>query len=100
MALQKELVTAGPYDIGDTVEFAITVYNQGNITMDSVVVNDYVPAGYTFDASGANSAWTMASGGVYQTTLTQSDDLFVASITKLFVTTSLESGAMPPVKVV
>ena len=38
--------------------------------MDSVVVNDYVPAGYTFDASGVNSEWTMASAGVYQTTLT------------------------------
>jgi len=70
MALKKELVTAGPYSVGDTVEFAITVYNQGNITMDSIVVNDYVPAGYTYDASGVNSAWTMAGAGLYQTTLT------------------------------
>jgi len=70
MALKKELVTAGPYAVGDTVEFAITVYNQGNITMDSVVVNDYVPAGYTFDASGTNSDWTYINDSLYQTTLT------------------------------
>ena len=70
MALEKQLVTAGPYAVGDTVEFAITVHNQGNIPMDSVVVNDYVPAGYTFDASGVNSEWSMAGAGLYQTTLT------------------------------
>ena len=70
MALEKQLVTAGPYAVGDTVEFAITVHNQGSITMDSVVVNDYVPAGYTFDASGTNSEWSSAGAGIYQTTLT------------------------------
>ena len=69
MALEKELVTAGPYAVGDTVEFAITVYNQGSIPMHNVVVNDYVPAGYTFDASGVNSAWTSAGAGLYQTTI-------------------------------
>ena len=47
MALQKELITAGPHAVGDVVEFAITVFNRGNIPIHNVVVNDYVPAGYT-----------------------------------------------------
>ena len=37
--------------------------------MHNIVVNDYVPAGYTFDASGVNSKWTSAGAGVYQTTI-------------------------------
>jgi len=70
MALRKELITSGPFVIGDTVEFAITVYNQGNIPMDSIVVNDYVPIGYTFDQSSVNDDWTMINDSLYQTTLT------------------------------
>ncbi|MBK6815812.1 MAG: DUF11 domain-containing protein [Saprospiraceae bacterium] len=43
-ALRKTITTPGPYAIGDTVNFLITIYNQGNICGDSFVINDYVPS--------------------------------------------------------
>ena len=44
---------------GDTIPFLIIVENQGNIVVDSVVVFDYLAAGYSFNPSLPNNAlWT------------------------------------------
>jgi uncharacterized repeat protein (TIGR01451 family) len=48
LALTKVLNTAAPYTYGQTHNFTITVFNQGNVTATDIVVNDYIPAGYTF----------------------------------------------------
>ena len=58
LALTK-MLSAGqsPYIApGDTVSFDITVYNDGTVPAYNTLVNDYVPAGYTYDAA-ANAAW-------------------------------------------
>ncbi len=61
LALKKELVTINdPYRYGDLLEFKITVCNQGNIGAQDVVVSDYIPAGYGFDAAN-NPGWTGAA---------------------------------------
>ena len=60
LALKKELVTNAPYIDGQPVTFNITVYNQGNVTAQSIVINDYVPIGYTYN-SGLNPGWLGAS---------------------------------------
>ncbi|MBL0100661.1 MAG: DUF11 domain-containing protein [Saprospiraceae bacterium] len=54
LALIKEIVTPGPYSYGQNVTFRITVQNQGNETAATIVVSDYVPAGYTF---APNNGW-------------------------------------------
>jgi len=41
---------------GDTVSFDITLFNQGTVDAYNTLVNDYVPAGYTFDAA-LNPQW-------------------------------------------
>jgi len=46
---------------GDNVSFTITVTNQGSEDAFNVVVTDYVPAGYNFDAA-LNPAWGDSDG--------------------------------------
>ncbi|MBK7636460.1 MAG: DUF11 domain-containing protein [Saprospiraceae bacterium] len=55
LALTKVLNTAAPYTYGQTHNFTITVFNQGNVTARNIVLNDYIPAGYTFTP---NNGWT------------------------------------------
>lgn len=62
LALTKELITAGPYNYGDTLDFNISVCNQGNIGATDVTVQDYLPNGYLFDVA-YNPAWMNVSGG-------------------------------------
>jgi len=61
LALKKVVdpSTPGPYQYGDTVKFAITVFNQANIPATNIVVSDSIPAGYIYDPS-INPGWTGA----------------------------------------
>ncbi|HHH53741.1 MAG TPA: DUF11 domain-containing protein, partial [Bacteroidetes bacterium] len=43
LALKKEIVTPGPYFHGDTVEFKVTVFNQGNKLAREIQVVDFNP---------------------------------------------------------
>ena len=60
LALTKMTVTSpqGVQD-GDLVTFVFTVYNQGNDTVVNVVIGDYIPDGFTFDAA-ANQGWSLS----------------------------------------
>ncbi|MDA8693339.1 HYR domain-containing protein [Saprospiraceae bacterium] len=62
LALQKNILTPGPYSFGQTVTFEIIVFNQGNIDVQNVVVNDNIPAGYSFASSNDLSVWSHSSG--------------------------------------
>ena len=39
--------------------FNIEVFNQGNVDAYNVVVNDYIPAGYSFNGA-INPGWTLS----------------------------------------
>ncbi|MBK8736762.1 MAG: DUF11 domain-containing protein, partial [Saprospiraceae bacterium] len=47
LALRKTLTTASPYTYGQTHQYRIVVFNQGNVTAQNIVVNDYIPDGYS-----------------------------------------------------
>ncbi len=66
LAQIKELVTPGPYNYGDTLRYAITVVNQGNIPATNIVVTDYLPTGLTYDAA-LNPTWAGAAPTVTHT---------------------------------
>ena len=51
LAIKKEIVTPGPYRHGDTVEFRITVYNQGNELAREIQLVDYKPAGLKYSST-------------------------------------------------
>ncbi len=59
IALAKTVLTAGPYEYGQEVEFNIEVTNQGNVDLEDILVSDYIPCGMTFGPS--NSNWSVSS---------------------------------------
>jgi len=56
LALSKDIVNGTMFRLGDTVEYSITVTNEGVLTAFDVVVEDYVPEELLFVAS-LNDAW-------------------------------------------
>jgi gliding motility-associated-like protein/uncharacterized repeat protein (TIGR01451 family) len=56
LALIKQ-TAAGLVQLGDTVAFTITVFNQGNVPAHDIRVKDYIPVGFIFDF-GMNANWT------------------------------------------
>ena len=62
LALTKQLVSTGPFNPGDTIEYAITVINQGTVDAQNISVVDYIPAGLTL-VSGFNG-WTEPTSGI------------------------------------
>ena len=70
LALIKTIVTPGPYNFGDEVEFLITVVNQGTVPAANILVHDYVPEGFSFSPA-LNPAWSFtestAFGDTYST---------------------------------
>ena len=57
LALTKKVVTPGPYQYGQLVEFEIEVTNQGNVTSRNTEVTDYIPVGFGFDIVN-NGGWS------------------------------------------
>ncbi len=60
LALRKT-TDAGAVHVGDDVDFAITVFNQGLVAASEVTVTDYLPAELSFDAAD-NPGWTLVAG--------------------------------------
>ncbi len=52
-ALQKYTEDEGPFVFGDTVTYNMVVFNQGNIDLYNININDYLPCGYKFLASNS-----------------------------------------------
>ncbi|MEZ4984357.1 MAG: SdrD B-like domain-containing protein [Saprospiraceae bacterium] len=82
VALIKTLA-AGQSDLvapGDTVRYTITVFNQGEIPADNILISDYVPADMTFedgagDGTDSNTSlgWAVGGSGYPETTLSVAD---------------------------
>ncbi len=52
-ALIKYTEDEGPFVFGDTVSYDFVVFNQGNIDLYNININDYLPCGYKFLASNS-----------------------------------------------
>ncbi len=52
LALVKRLLSTGIFEQGDTLQFALSVYNQGNLPAYNIVLTDYLPAGMHLVDSG------------------------------------------------
>jgi uncharacterized repeat protein (TIGR01451 family) len=57
LALKNVVMDRGPFAIGDTAMFNLTIYNQGNVTATDIVVADYLEVGYEWDAT-LNPGWS------------------------------------------
>jgi len=62
LALEKVLITQGPYIPGQDVTFTITIFNQGTVDAYNIAVADYIPTGLSFNAADNMTApnnWTL-----------------------------------------
>jgi len=62
LALRKILQlgnTQPPIQVGEDVTFALQVFNQGSVTMDTIYVVDYIPAGFILSPADGNG-WTLS----------------------------------------
>jgi len=62
LAIKKRILEEGPFNFGDTITFTNTLFNQGNIVLDSIRLRDYMPSGYSFPAD-INPTWSMSASG-------------------------------------
>ncbi len=87
LALKKELITPGPYSEGQELDFRIRVYNQGNIVIEDLIIEDFIPEGYGYDPVinaplGWTNSYSTLVGGiptVFPDTLNVMEDLFLAT---------------------
>ena len=86
LALYKTIVTPPLYHVGDTLEFAINVINQGNVAANNIVINDYLPVGYTIDPS-LNIGWDINSAPLYKYTINH--EILPGDTTKISIKTIL-----------
>ncbi|MCR9290331.1 MAG: gliding motility-associated C-terminal domain-containing protein [Bacteroidetes bacterium] len=69
LALRKVLqlgVDQTTIKIGDDVTFAIEIFNQGSVTMDTVYVVDYIPEGFVLSPTDGNG-WNLIGDKAYNT---------------------------------
>ncbi|MFZ1257105.1 MAG: SdrD B-like domain-containing protein [Saprospiraceae bacterium] len=71
IALRKTIASAGPFLTGTDVPFEITVFNQGNVPLDQIVIEDYFPNGFSFD-NAVNLDWTKLNDSTLRTTINSS----------------------------
>jgi len=62
LSLSKSLVTTGPYEYDQILEYNITVTNQGTINATSYTVVEYVQCGLRFDLAD-NTGWNINGDG-------------------------------------
>lgn len=87
LALKKELITPGPYSEGQELDFRIRVYNQGNIVIEDLIVEDFIREGYGYDPVvnaplGWTNSYSTLVGGVptvFPDTLNVMEDIFLAT---------------------
>ncbi|MEM6318586.1 MAG: SdrD B-like domain-containing protein [Bacteroidota bacterium] len=69
LALTEELITDGPIAPGDSVTTKIKVFNQGDISADSIKLFAYIPEGLNL----ADDAWMVMNDSTAMLTLTVAD---------------------------
>ncbi|WP_461131540.1 SdrD B-like domain-containing protein, partial [Spirosoma aerophilum] len=62
LAVVKQVVTAGPYSVGQKITYSITVNNNGPVTANSVSVNDVLPATLSFVSSTPAGQYNAGTG--------------------------------------
>ena len=48
MAIKKTVVTPGPYEDGQIIDFNIRIYNQGNVEATETFIEEFIPEGFTY----------------------------------------------------
>ena len=62
LAQSKTIVTTGPYDVGQDIEFILTVENQGNVSATEYTIIDYIPSGFAYSGLNNPFEWSFIMG--------------------------------------
>ncbi len=62
LAVVKQVVTPGPYSVGQKITYGVTVTNNGPITASGVTVTDLLPASLTYVSSTPTGQYNPATG--------------------------------------
>ena len=57
IAMKKVEISSGPYKYGDQLNFSHWIYNQGNVGLTNIKLNDFIPCGYDYDTNN-NPIWS------------------------------------------
>jgi len=87
LALEKNIITPGPYSPGDLVTYGITVINEGTIAAQNIALSDNPPAGLNL----ADSAWSGAAGGPH--TMTYAGPLPAGGSHTVMITYEIDANA-------
>jgi len=88
LALTKITNVVTPVKLGETVPFTIEITNQGNITAQNIVINDYIPTGFTranTNAGANGTPWTGAGDPGTTTTTTIAGPLAPGATTTITI---------------
>ncbi|MBK9271519.1 MAG: DUF11 domain-containing protein [Saprospiraceae bacterium] len=64
VALRVTIVEPAPYAYDQLLTFKIDVFNQGNIDLTNIVLNDYLPSGFTFNPADNLPGWSQINPGL------------------------------------
>ncbi|WP_236981102.1 DUF11 domain-containing protein, partial [Membranihabitans maritimus] len=95
LALYKQVdstMTLLPEMFGSTIKFNIILTNQGNVSSDSIRIEDYLPTGYSFDPSDPRN---VAEGWQSNLTVMQEGRLEFGESDTVCLYTTLENVAVP-----
>ncbi|HSX58559.1 MAG TPA: GEVED domain-containing protein [Tahibacter sp.] len=94
LALRKTVTAGqpGPFIPGSDVSFDIEVINQGGIPATTIVLNDYIPAGFALSPNETN--WTSVSATL--ATRTIAGPLAPGAGTTVTITLRIQNGAVSP----
>jgi len=82
LAQNKTIATAGSYDVGQDIEFTITVENQGNVSATEYTIIDYIPSGFTYSGLNNPFEWSYVDGA--PTTFQEVTDVLLPGATATF----------------
>ncbi|MEM8858711.1 MAG: DUF11 domain-containing protein, partial [Chloroflexota bacterium] len=94
LALIKQIVTAGPYTVGDELTYVISVMNQGNVNSGVYTVTDSLPSSLTFVSAAPapdSDPGVGNSGDISWVT----SNLVPGDITTYTVTVTIDASAVP-----
>ena len=69
LAIEKTILTGGPYELGDLVVFEITVTNEGTLDAENVGITDFPDDGFSFTSSNAGNIANVTGSGTSYTIL-------------------------------
>jgi len=87
LAIDKAIITPGPYSPGDTVTYAITVINEGTVDAQNIALSDNPPAGLIL----ADTGWSGGAGGPH--TMTYAGPLPAGSSDTVTITYTIDPAA-------